>query len=128
MAGTFCGGCAQGSFVDKRPACLSCDFYQMVQEQEGIVNQQTKSLHFLFRENSSPFFDRMPYKHVKAGERFVVQGAVEDTAYVIQRGSCLAVVEKDGDLHPANHYAIQRISQFLLAKDVMTEKVITVRP
>jgi len=28
----------------------------------------------------------MTYRHVKAGERFVVQDAVEDTAYIIQRG------------------------------------------
>ena len=33
VAGTFCDGCAQGSFVDKRPSCLSCDFYQ--KEQNG---------------------------------------------------------------------------------------------
>ena len=30
--------------------------------------------------------------------------AVEDTAYIIQRGSCLVIVEKDGELHPVDHY------------------------
>jgi CRP-like cAMP-binding protein len=104
VAGTFCGGCTQGSFADKRPSCLNCDFYEMVQDEEGTANRQTKFLQFLFQENRSPFFDKMTYRHVKAGERFVVQDAVEDTAYIIQRGSCLVIVEKDGELHPVDHY------------------------
>jgi CRP-like cAMP-binding protein len=104
VAGTFCGGCTQGSFVDKRPSCLNCDFYQMVQDEEGMSNRQTKFLQFLFQENRSPFFDKMTYRHVKAGERFVVQDAVENTAYIIQQGSCLVIVEKDGELHPVDHY------------------------
>jgi CRP-like cAMP-binding protein len=76
----------------------------MVQDEEGMANRQTKFLQFLFQENRSPFFDKMTYRHVKAGERFVVQDAVEDTAYIIQRGSCLVIVEKDGELHPVDHY------------------------
>ena len=104
VAGTFCGGCTQGSFVDKRPSCLNCDFYQMVQDEEGMSKRQTKFLQFIFQENRSPFFDKMTYRHVKAGERFVVQDALEDTAYIIQRGSCLVIVEKDGELHPVDHY------------------------
>jgi len=104
VAGTFCGGCTQGSFVDKRPSCLNCDFYEMVQDEEGMADRQTKFLQFLFQENRSPFFDKMTYRHVKAGERFVVQDAVEDTAYIIQRGSCLVIVEKEGELHPVDHY------------------------
>jgi predicted Ser/Thr protein kinase len=104
VAGTFCGGCTQGSYVEKRTSCLDCDFYQMVQEEEGMASRQTKFLQFIVRENRSPFFDQMTYRHVKAGERFVIQGALEDTAYIIQRGSCLVVVEKDGRLHPVDHY------------------------
>jgi tRNA A-37 threonylcarbamoyl transferase component Bud32 len=104
VAGTFCGGCTQGSYVDKRTSCLNCDFYQMVQDEEGMANRPTKFLQFIDPENRSPFFDGMTYRHIKAGERFVVQGAVEDTAYIIQRGSCLVIVEKNGELHPVDHY------------------------
>jgi CRP-like cAMP-binding protein/tRNA A-37 threonylcarbamoyl transferase component Bud32 len=104
VAGTFCGGCTQGSFVEKRPSCLDCDFYQMVQDEEGMANRQTKFLQFIVEEGRSPFFEKMTYRHVKAGERFVFQDAVEDTAYIIQRGSCLVIVEKDGELHPVDHY------------------------
>jgi len=104
VAGTLCGGCVQGSFADKRNSCLNCDFYHMVQEEEGLANRQTKFLQFLTQENRSPFFDKMTYLHVKAGKRFIQQDAVEDNAYIIQRGSCLVIVEKDGELHPVNHY------------------------
>jgi hypothetical protein len=92
VAGTFCGGAPQGSFVEKRSSCLNCDFYQMVQDEEGMANRQTKFLQFIVPEDRSPFFDKMTYRHVKAGERFVFQGAVEDKAYIIQRGSCLVIV------------------------------------
>ena len=104
VAGTFCGGNPQGSFVDKRSSCLNCDFYQKIQDEEGMANRQTKFLQFLFQEKRSPFFDKMTYRHVKAGERFVVQDLVEEKAYIIQRGSCLVIVEKDGELHPVDHY------------------------
>ena len=104
VAGTLCGGCTQGTFREKRSSCLDCDFYCMVQEQEGLADRRTKFLQFLQAEDRSPFFEKMTYLHVKAGQRFVVQGQVEDTAYIIQRGSCLVIVEKDGDLHPVDHY------------------------
>ncbi len=104
VAGTFCGGRPQGSFAEKRSSCLECQFYQKVQNEEGLANRKTKFLNFIVQENRSPFFDKMAYQHVKAGERFVIQGAVEDKAYIIQRGSCLVIVEKNGELHPVNHY------------------------
>ena len=104
VAGTLCGGCTQGTFIEKRSSCLDCDFYCMVQEEEGLADRRTKFLQFLQSEDRSPFFEKMTYLHVKAGQRFVVQGQVEDNAYIIQRGSCLVIVEKDGELHPVDHY------------------------
>ncbi len=104
VAGTYCGGCLQGSFAEKRPSCRNCAFYQMVQEQERHAGSRIKFLQFVNREHRSPFFDEMTCRHVKAGERFVMQGAVEDKAYIIQHGSCLVIVEKEGQLHPVDHY------------------------
>jgi len=104
VSGTFCDGCVQESYVEKRPSCLDCDFYQMVLDEEGMANRPKKFLQFMAGENRSPFFDKLTYRRIKAGERFVNQGAVEDTAYIIQRGSCLVVVEKNGELHPVDHY------------------------
>jgi tRNA A-37 threonylcarbamoyl transferase component Bud32 len=104
VAGTYCGGCMQGSFAEKRSSCLHCAFYQMVQEQEKVPGRKAKFLQFINQEERSPFFDRTICRKVKAGERFVVQGAVEDKAYIIQHGSCLVIVEKEGELHPVDHY------------------------
>ena len=104
VAGTLCGGKIQGSFAEKRGSCISCKFYKEVQCQEEQNSLNTKFLKFIHQE---PFFSQlknMTYRHVKAGERFVTQGAVEDTAYIIQKGSCLVIVEKDGQLHPVDHY------------------------
>ena len=42
VAGTCCGGKVQGTFAEKRQSCVTCDFYQHVQKQEGtsIANQK----------------------------------------------------------------------------------------
>jgi serine/threonine protein kinase len=45
----------------------------------------------------------MCYKHIKAGKRFITQGDPADATYIIQRGSCIVIVEKDGELHPVGH-------------------------
>lgn len=104
VSGTFCGGCAQGSFADKRGTCLNCDFYKLVQQEEGMENNNAKFLQFIAQTDRSPFIEKLTYRHVKAGERFVVQGKVENTAFIIKRGSCLVIVERDGELHPVDHY------------------------
>jgi CRP-like cAMP-binding protein len=104
VAGTYCGGKVQGTFSEKRQTCLTCNFYKKVQEEEGTENARPKFLRYISQDDKSPILDKMTYKHIKAGKRFVFQGEVEDTAYIIQRGSCLVIVEKDGALHPVDHY------------------------
>ena len=37
VAGTFCGNKVQGTFAEKEPTCMSCDFYKKVKEEEGTV-------------------------------------------------------------------------------------------
>lgn len=104
VAGTFCGDKVQGTFADKRQSCMKCDFFRRVREDEGAANLETKFLKYLFREDGSPLIENMTYQYIKAGERFVTQGKIEDTAFIIQKGSCLAIVELDGELHPVYHY------------------------
>ena len=106
VAGTFCDGKVQGTFAEKRTSCLDCNFYKKVQIEEGAADLHTKFLKFISEDNRSPIFDKMTYKHIKAGERFVTQGEVADTAFIIQGGSCLVIVEKDGVLHPVDHYGL----------------------
>ena len=38
-------------------------------------------------------------RQIKAGERFIKQGDAGNSCYIIRRGSCVAHVEKDGELH-----------------------------
>ena len=104
VAGTFCGGKVQGTFAEKRQSCLGCKFYNKVQQEEGRESIRTKFLRFISQNGESTLFEEMAFRHVKAGERFVTQGEVADTAYIIQRGSCLVIVEKNGELYPADHY------------------------
>ena len=103
VAGTFCGGKPQGTYAQKRKSCLNCHFYHLVQAEEGTANLRTKFLRFISQDPQSPLLKGMSYKHIRAGERFITQGDSEDAAYIIHRGSCLVIVEKDGQLHPVGH-------------------------
>jgi eukaryotic-like serine/threonine-protein kinase len=104
VAGTLCGDCKQGSFAEKRSSCLECDFFQMVQGEEGVANRQTKFLQVINRSGHNVLLENISFRHIRAGERFVVQGEIENTAYIIQTGSCLVIVEKEGKLYPVYHY------------------------
>lgn len=103
VAGTLCGGKTQGTFAQKRESCLDCGFYRLVQAEEGTANLRTKFLRFVLGDPSSPLLKGMSYKHIKAGNRFIAQGDPAEAAYIIQRGSCIVIVEKDGQLHPVGH-------------------------
>jgi CRP-like cAMP-binding protein len=103
VAGTFCGGEAQGTFAEKRESCLSCDFFRRVRAEEGTANLRTKFLKFIFLDEFKPLIEGISYKHVKGGERFITQGEEGEYAYIIQRGSCIVIVEKNGEPHPIDH-------------------------
>ena len=105
IAGTLCEGKKQGAFHSKRESCVKCDFFTIVGRQEAATDSPTKLLNFLADTSDASFLGELTYKYVKAGERFLVQGAIEDTAYIIQEGTCLTVVEKNGSLHPAGHWS-----------------------
>jgi hypothetical protein len=36
IAGTFCGGKVQGTFAQKRSTCITCDFFKLVEAEEGL--------------------------------------------------------------------------------------------
>ena len=103
VAGTFCSGTVQGSFAEKRESCLTCDFFNKVRAEEGSANLQTKFLRFVSRDTDSPLLKDLTYKHVTAGNRFIIQGEKGDVAFIIQRGSCMVIVEKNGEYHPVGH-------------------------
>jgi len=103
VAGTFCGGKVQGTFADKRESCLSCVFFNKVRAEEGTANLRTKFLRFVSEDAEGPIFKNMSYQHIQAGKRFITQGQKGDAAYIIQRGSCQLIVEKDGKFYPVGH-------------------------
>lgn len=105
IAGTLCEGQRQGAFHSKRQSCVTCDFFKSVSHQESESDRPTKLLNFLIDTSDASFLGELAYKWVKAGERFLSQGVVDDTAYIIQKGTCMTVVEKDGFLHPAGHWS-----------------------
>ena len=103
VAGTCCGGEIQGTFAEKRDSCTGCPFYRQVQEEEGTSNTAHKLFNYFSEDEQKFLASKVTCKIIEAGERFITQGDVQQTAYIIQRGACLLVVEKDGQLHPAGH-------------------------
>jgi serine/threonine protein kinase len=106
VAGTLCDEQVQGTFAEKRISCISCDFFKLVQQEEGASTSPTKFLSIFSENEKSSFFKMMTYKHIKAGERFITQGQAGDVAYIIQRGSCLIIIEKNGKFYPAGHRGV----------------------
>ncbi|WP_169309315.1 protein kinase [Desulforhopalus sp. IMCC35007] len=104
VAGTFCDGEKQGPFHAKRDSCIKCDFFQLVSRQEEESDNPTKLLKFLLDTLDDSFLEELKYISIRAGERFLVQGTRGETAYIIQEGTCLTVVEKNGELYPAGHW------------------------
>ncbi len=103
VAGTFCGGGIQGTFAEKRKSCVRCDFFQKVQTEQGALDLKTELLRFMSEGADDRFLNNLALRRVKAGERFIHQGDQGDAAYIIDKGSCLAIVERDGELHPLRH-------------------------
>ena len=103
VAGTCQDGGVYGTFAEKRKTCVTCEFYKLVQEEEGTSGVANRLLSFFSEPVKSSFLEGMTCRVVKAGERFVDQGEVRDSAYIIQRGSCLVIAEKEGELHPVDH-------------------------
>ncbi len=67
------------------------------------ITHSFQFLRFVSEDDDSPLFKDMTYQHIKAGQRFITQGQEGDAAYIIQRGSCQLIVEKDGELYPVGH-------------------------
>lgn len=103
VTGTLCGQKIQGTFAEKRDSCLNCRFYQRVQAEESVANLRNKFLRFILPGGQGPLARKMNFRHIPKGERFITQGGIGDEAFVIQRGSCIVVVEKEGELHPIGH-------------------------
>ena len=103
VAGTCCGGKVQGSYAEKRKSCISCPFYQTVQKQESTSEAARKLFELFSKDQKSPLLNFMTCMKAKAGDALATQGELRDRAYIIDRGSCLVLVEKEGTFHPVGH-------------------------
>jgi CRP-like cAMP-binding protein len=61
---------------------------------------QTRLFGAIPEEARCPVLNLMTPREVAPGERFIRQGDEGDNFYVIQGGSCIVSVEKDGSFHP----------------------------
>jgi serine/threonine protein kinase len=59
----------------------------------------SRLLHAIPLEAKCPLLDRMTPIKVKSGDRFISQGDEGNTFYIIQQGSCVVNVEKNGSKH-----------------------------
>jgi len=100
---TFCEGKKQGTYAEKRSACQDCDFFNTVLAEEGTLNLRTKFLRFMPPHTRHSILNNLDLKIIKKSQRFISQGDETDEAYIIKRGSCIIVVEKNGTLHPVDH-------------------------
>ena len=103
VAGTCRNGEIYGSYAQKRASCVSCEFYKLVQKEEASSKETDGLLQFFLYDENSPILKQLTVNVVRAGNRFITQGEVLDNAFIIQRGSCLLIVEKDGQLQPVDH-------------------------
>ena len=44
ISGTFCGGKVQGTFAAKLAGCMSCEFYKLIQSDEGDKLVKSKEI------------------------------------------------------------------------------------
>ena len=103
VAGTCRGGEVYGTYAQKRASCVGCEFYKLVQEEEGNSKEANDLLRLFSYDENSPILKQLTVNMVRAGTRFITQREVQDQAYIIQRGSCLLIVEKDNQLYPVDH-------------------------
>jgi len=83
------------------------DIFMPVSESEE-KRMTTSDLEFLLntnlfnsipQESISPLLNNLSFKHFRAGERFIKQGAEGDSLYIIRSGSCIVNMEKENALH-----------------------------
>jgi len=103
IAGTFCDGKKQGTYAEKRGSCQDCDFFNTVLAEEGTLNLRTKFLRFLPPHTQHSILNNLDLKIIKKSHRFISQGDKTDEAYIIKSGSCIIIVEKNGNFHPVDH-------------------------
>jgi serine/threonine protein kinase len=91
-----------GSDFTRKPVRLSLGIWNK-QARKGCdleFFRGTQLFDAISEEAKCPLLNRMTPEYVETGKRFIKQGEPGDAFYVIQEGSCVVSVEKDGSEHP----------------------------
>lgn len=103
VRGTLCDCNVSGNYSEKREKCMNCTFFRRVQAEEATANLKTKFVHFIPLNRENPLLTNQNVVSVKKGERFIHQGSKGDCAYIIRRGSCLLLINRDDEWIPVGH-------------------------
>ncbi len=104
LTGTLCGNEIQGTFAQKSFACLSCDFFQQVKEEEGpqfILLKDAQKIEAVLQENEERYrsmFDGVPvglYRNTPAGEWLDANPALVQMMGYSQREVMMAINVSD---------------------------------
>ena len=68
----------------------------------------------------SQFIKKMGFRLVKAGVRFINQGEISNSVYIVKSGTCRLVIEKSGNLHPVSHLGKRRNYRYGVLADRRT--------
>ena len=56
-------------------------------------------LQAMHREAVCPLLNNIKFRWVRAGEQFITQGETGSTCYIVQKGSCQVIIEKENERH-----------------------------
>lgn len=71
----------------------------MTEQKDYEFLKGTRFLDGISRDAAAVIMDCFDSRQIKAGERFINQGDPGGRCYIIRKGSCVASVEKQGELH-----------------------------
>ena len=71
----------------------------MTEKKEYEFLDGTRFFNGISKDAANIIMDCFDSQQIEAGERFIRQGDPGDSCYIIRKGTCVARVEKDGDLH-----------------------------
>lgn len=100
--GNYFSGIAFNYDIDKKEYRYDSGYVH----REGIITPEilefllsTNFLKSIPSESICPLLNNLFYRHVQAGERFIVQGDIGNELFIIYKGSCIVSIEREGIKH-----------------------------
>jgi CRP-like cAMP-binding protein len=93
-------GCTAVYVDDDQPQAPACGDARGPYPADLEFFQRLPFFSGLRREAICPFLNCVRRRALRAGDRFILQGEEGDVCYIVQRGVCRIVLEKNGELRP----------------------------